>query len=107
MKVNLDGKKEHKPEYYYSIIPDALLDEDIKSEIKELYAWFYRHCQGKASKHPRTKKPLGFFAEKMKVHKRTIQRWKVVLINLGWLKEERRFNNSSVIILNKVKEVNK
>ncbi len=41
----MDSKKqqeEEKSKYYWSEIPDALLDEKLSSGIKELYLWFYR-----------------------------------------------------------------
>jgi len=100
-----EQQEEEKPKFYYSIIPDALLDDkNVPREAKHFWTEIYRYCQHKSSDHPSTMRSMDFFAEQVGVKRRTAQRWKANLINEGWAIEKRRFNKTSILILNKVKE---
>ena len=114
----MDSKKQQKEEkrkFYYSIIPDELLsDETIPLKAKLLWAVEYRYCKNKTSKHPSTTCSMDFFAEQMfdvnsngekvPTRKRSVQRWKALLIREGWQSERKRPNKTWVTILNKEKE---
>ena len=98
-------KKEEKTNFFYSVIPDALQDDKTVSlQAKYLWTAFYRWSRNKGTDHPSTMYPLSFFAEQLGVKKRSVQRWKKELKTSGWIKEIGRFNNSSVIILNKIQK---
>lgn len=108
-------QKEEKPKYYYSIIPDELLsDETIPLKAKLLWGVEYRYCKNKKSQHPSTTYSMDFFAEQMfdvntngekvPTRRRSVQRWKAILIREGWQSERKRPNKTWVTILNKVKE---
>jgi hypothetical protein len=100
------NKEAQKPKFYYSVTPDALMDDkDVPREARHFWSEIYRWCKNKKSNHPRTTRPLDFFAEWIGVSKRSVQRWKAILMKSGWLKEIPRPNNTSLIILNKIKEI--
>ncbi len=109
-------QEEQKQKYNYTVTPDALMDdESLPIKAKHLWAVEYRYCKNKSSQHPSTTYSMDFFAEKMfdvnengekiSTSKRSVQRWKRLLEKRGWQREKRRFNNTSIIILNKVREI--
>lgn len=109
-------QEEEKPRFYYSIIPDELLsDEAIPLKAKLLWGIEYRYCKNKKSQHPSTTYSMDFFVgemfdvnskgEKVQTSRRSVQRWKAILIAEGWQSERKRPNKTWVTILNKVKEI--
>ena len=98
----MSNSEKDKPKFHYAIIPDKLLnDSSISDEAKVTYAIFYQFSKYKKSDNPITFYPLGYYAKKRGVHKRSIQRALADLKEAGWVTNIRRYNEPSVICLHK------
>jgi len=84
-----------------AIFPDELMDdESIPKEEELTWCYIFRYCKNKDSAHPSTTRPLNFLAEKRGLSERQLQRHIKHLEEEGWLSSRRRYNNSSIIIIN-------